>query len=69
MRLIRNLSAWPHVYFQEHVPAQTASGLCACLRPYPCFNRSWAINYLVRAGRLVLAPEGGAERPRHVSVS
>jgi len=48
----------PDAYFQQHVPNQTASGLCVCLRPYPCSNRTWAIAYLVRAGRLVLASEG-----------
>ncbi len=52
------LVALAHAYFQQHVPNQTASGLCVCLRPYPCSNRTWAIAYLVRAGRLVLASEG-----------
>jgi hypothetical protein len=45
-----------HRGFQQHVPKSWTGGLCTCLRPHPCSIRIWAIDYLVKAGRLVLAP-------------
>lgn len=44
-----------HMCFQEHMPDAAAPELCVCLRAHPCPLRSWAIGYLVRAGRLILA--------------
>lgn len=52
------LVALAHTYFQDHIPDNAARELCVCLRPYPCANRIWAIDYLVRSGRLVLASDG-----------
>ncbi|MGH3713728.1 MAG: hypothetical protein ACRDT4_09755 [Micromonosporaceae bacterium] len=46
-----------HTYFQQHVLDESVRHLCVYLRPYPCPNRTWAIGYLVTAGRLVLPPD------------